>query len=201
MIEKIVFGTKNPAKIEQVQGVLAPLNIEVIGLKGFSSLPEVVEDGKTAEENARKKAIAFAKAIGQTVFSMDNALYFDNLPEDKQPGMNVRRVNGGEAKTDEDMLRIYSSLISSHGGKMKGYWEFGVAIAKPNSKVVSASIRSPRFFTANRDSNVLEGYPLDSLQINPESGKYISEMSEEERAEFWRKTIGEELVRFISKFE
>jgi hypothetical protein len=41
--------------------------------------------------------------------------------------------------------------------------------------------------------------PLESIQIDPESGKYISEMNPGERAAFWQKTLGEKLRNFVSK--
>lgn len=68
MIKQITFGTTNEAKIKQIRGALAPAGIEVNGVIDKSALPEVVEDGKTANENARKKALAYAKALGKTVF-------------------------------------------------------------------------------------------------------------------------------------
>ena len=51
----------------------------MVAIDNKSALPGVVEDGTTAQENARKKAIAYAKALGRLVLSMDNALYFDDL--------------------------------------------------------------------------------------------------------------------------
>lgn len=58
-MKEIIFGTTNPAKIIQAQAALDQLGIVVRGLVGFENLPKVVEDGATAQENARKKALAY----------------------------------------------------------------------------------------------------------------------------------------------
>ena len=64
-MKKLLFGTTNEAKIKQVRGALSPAGIEVNGVLDKSILPEVIEDGKTAIENARKKSLAYAKALNK----------------------------------------------------------------------------------------------------------------------------------------
>jgi XTP/dITP diphosphohydrolase len=75
VMKEILFGTTNEAKVKQLQGALAPVGVNVRGVKDKALLPTVEEDGSTAQENAKKKAMAYAKALGVTVLSMDNALY------------------------------------------------------------------------------------------------------------------------------
>ena len=48
-IKEIVFGTKNPAKIEQVRGVLSPLGISVVGLGDFGKLILKIYSATTLE--------------------------------------------------------------------------------------------------------------------------------------------------------
>lgn len=197
----ILFGTTNKAKIEQVRGVLATVNIEVRGVdKG--KLPDVAEDGKTAVENARKKAKAYAKALGVTVFSMDNGLYIEGLQAEKQPGLNVRRMSGyPDRPTDGQMLEYYSKLIKDMGGRVKGYWEFGLCVATPDGITWETTIKSWRTFVSEPCGRMVEGYPLESIQIEPESGMYIAEMTQEEQDVFWQKAIGEPLVIFFQSID
>ena len=107
MMEKILFGTTNEAKVKQLQGALAPIGVSVRGVKDKTSLPFVEENGKTAQENARKKAITYAQALRTTVLSMDNALYLDKLSSEEQPGLNVRRISAAFAITSESELLDY----------------------------------------------------------------------------------------------
>lgn len=201
-MKEILFGTTNKAKIHQVGGVLALIGIEVKGVASKEMLPVVKEDGVTAVENARKKAIAYAKVLGEPVFSMDNGLYFDGLPPDKQPGLNVRRMNGyPDRPTDEQMLEYYSRLLSNFGGKVNGCWEFGVCVATPDGRTWETTIESPRIFTGTPSNRQIEGYPLESIQIEPDSGRYISEMSQEEQDTFWQKAIGQPLIEFFQSVD
>lgn len=196
-MNELTFGTTNEAKIKQIRGALAPSGIEVNGVVDKSLLPEVVEDGKTANENARKKALAYAKALGKTVFSMDNALYINGLSDDKQPALNVRRIDGHTATSDEEMIEYYSKLIESLGGKAEGYWEFGICIATPDGEYKETTIKSPRNFVSTPTTNRQAGYPLESIQIEPASGKYIAGMSQLEQDSFWQQAIGEKLLEFV----
>ena len=54
---KLLYGTGNPAKLDAMRHRLAGLGIELIGLKDLGGVkqPEIIEDGKTPLENARKK--------------------------------------------------------------------------------------------------------------------------------------------------
>lgn len=201
-MKKIIFGTTNEAKIKQIRGALAPAGIIVNGVLDKSLLPEVVEDGKTASENARKKSLTFAKALNQTVFSMDNALYFEGLTDDEQPALNVRRIGGTTNKpTDQEMLDYYSKLIEKLGGNVNGYWEFGICIANSKGEYKETVIRSPRTFVSKPSEKMVEGYPLESIQIDSVSGKYISEMSQEEQDIFWQNAIGKPLLEFVQSVE
>jgi inosine/xanthosine triphosphate pyrophosphatase family protein len=196
----LIVGTKNNAKIAQIRGALKSLNIDVKGLPEID-FPTVKEDGLTALENARSKAIFYSASIGLPVLSTDNALYFNDLASDKQPGLNVRRIKGRDYRaSDEELLAYYSSLIKELGDKVNGYWEFGICLAYPDGKTQEIIIKSPRIFVSHLSPKIIEGYPLDSIQIDPETNKYISEMTLEEQSDFWQKTIGQELCSFIKDY-
>lgn len=203
-MKKITVGTLNPAKVEQIRGALSPLkNLVVLGIKNKSNLPDIKEDGKTAQENARKKAIAYAEALGCPVLSMDIALYFDDLEGDeRQPGIKVRMfAEGGVRPTDQEALDYYSDLIESLGGETRGRWEFAVCVATPEGDVKETIIISPRVFTSEPGEKVVAGYPLESLQKDPKTGKYISDMTSKETSDFWNNKIGKPLQEFISSID
>lgn len=197
-MKTLTIGTTNPAKIVQIRDALIPVGIIVEGVADKKLLPIVVEDGDTVQENARKKALVYAKALGRLVFSMDNALFLDGLTPEKQPGIHVRRIGGLEASTDAELLEHGVALINSLGGKTTGYWEYGICIASPDGQYWETTLRTPRVFTSKPSQKIVPGYPLESIQIDPETGVYISEMSLEEQAKFWQKTLGKSLADFVS---
>lgn len=199
-MKEIIYGTINPAKVAQVRDVLEPLGFDVKSLTDFDEQVTVEEDGETAEENARKKAVAYAKAFGKQVLSMDVALYFIDLPDEQQPGLHVRRLNGEERASDDEMLEYYMNLAKSMGSdRIDAYWHYAFALARPDGTNTSFTRDTPRVFVSQQSERVIEGYPLESMQIDPASGKYISEMSKEEIAAFWQDSIGAPLVEFIQE--
>ena len=91
---KLLYATGNPAKLSAMQRRLEGTGIEVIGLKDVEKeVPVVPETGKSPLENARQKAMAYYKALQIPLFSCDSGLYFDNVPDEVQPGIHVRTVN------------------------------------------------------------------------------------------------------------
>jgi len=201
-VKDLIFGTTNPAKILQIQGALKPLGITVSGLPETARSIKVVEDGATAEENARKKAMAYSLAMNEPVLSMDNALFFDGLSVDRQPGIHVRRIgNGKERPTDDEMLGYNSKLIAQLGEKISGRWEFALCYARPDGTMEEMTIKSPRVFVSKPSFKVVTGYPLESLQIDPVSGGYISDMTQEEQDRFWQRMIGKPLAEFVKNLK
>ncbi len=201
-MKEILFGTTNEAKIRQLQGALIPIGVQVKGVSDKALLPPVEENGETAQENARKKATTYAQALNTTVLSMDNALYLDKLLPGEQPGLNVRRINATTAKPgDDELLAHYSELTKRFGERTTGRWEFAICIAAPDGRIEETTIISPRIFTSIPSSKMIPGYPLESIQIDPGTGKYISEMTQDEQDAFWQQAIGKPLQEFIKKVQ
>lgn len=198
-MNKIIVGTRNEAKVKQIRGALSSLRYEIEGLPTNIKLPDVIEDGTTPQENARKKVMAYSRILDGVVMSMDNALYLDDLPDDQQPGMNVRKINGRvDRPTDQELLDHYIRVVKTLGARVNGRWEFAICIAKAGTILGETTIMSPRVFIPSPSSKMVPGYPLESIQIDPGSGKYISEMTPEESDQFWQKMIGGPLCTFVS---
>jgi XTP/dITP diphosphohydrolase len=71
-------------------------DIEWVGLGDFPNISEIKEDGKTFAENARKKAIGYAKATGLWTLADDSGLVIDALGG--QPGVKSARFAGSKDK-------------------------------------------------------------------------------------------------------
>ena len=104
--KRILIATSNPGKLRDFAGAAASHDVTVAGLPNFRSLPPVVEDGKTFEENARKKAEQYSLAApGEIVLADDSGLEIDALQA--APGVHSARYaaeNPQEAgpNTDDD---------------------------------------------------------------------------------------------------
>lgn len=64
----------------------------MLSLKDVQVNMTVIEDGLTAEANARKKAVTYSDATGLPTLSIDEALTIRGLPDDEQPGLNVKAL-------------------------------------------------------------------------------------------------------------
>lgn len=115
---KILYGTPNKGKLQVMRTALEPLDIELIGLNDMEGeLPQIEESGTTPLENAKIKASAYYDRFQMPVFSCDSGLYFDELEEQEQLGIYVRRVHGKEL-TDDEMIEYYAALARAHGGRI-----------------------------------------------------------------------------------
>src|SRR5262252_4041698 len=87
---RILIATSNAGKLRDFAGAAASHGVSVTGLPNFHSLPAVVEDGKTFEENARKKAEQYSIAAPtEIVLADDSGLEIDAL--DGAPGVHSAR--------------------------------------------------------------------------------------------------------------
>ena len=188
---QIIYGTGNPAKLDGMKRWLEPLGIHLIGLMEFAEkanveIPSIAEDGISPLENARKKALGYYHAFHMPVFSCDSGLYLDGVPEEKQPGVHVRRIDG-KYLTDEEMLEYYTELIRKYGenGRLKARYKNAICLVLNDKEIYEAmepGMESEAFLlTSERRYAVRQkGFPLDSISIDIKTGKYYYDLDESE---------------------
>ncbi len=181
---KILYGTTNKSKLQAMRNALQSFDIELIGLKDLNrELPAVNEYGQTPLQNAELKARAYYEAFHMPVFSCDSGLYFDELKEEEQPGIYVRRVNGREL-SDDEMIQHYGALALQHGGKLTGRYRNAIYFILDEEHQYSSmdmSIATEAFaLAAIPHPKRMEGFPLDSLSIDIKSGKYYYDLEEKD---------------------
>lgn len=89
---KIVFATGNKDKMREIREIMQDMNVEVISMKDAGITVDIVEDGKTFEENALIKARAVAAYTDAIVLADDSGLEIDYL--NKEPGVYSARYLG-----------------------------------------------------------------------------------------------------------
>lgn len=181
---KLLYGTTNKAKIAVMENAVRDLGIELISLNDLNcELPIIVENGKTPLENAEIKARAYYEAFHMPVFSCDSGLYFDELSDEEQPGIHVRRVNGREL-SDEEMTGYYASLARKHGGKLTGRYRnaiYFILDEKSHYSSMDMSIATePFMLVSTPHPKRVEGFPLDSLSKDMKTGEYYYDLEERE---------------------
>ena len=73
-MSQIVLGTKNKDKLRELERLLRGSNVEVLSLADFTTCPDVHEDGRTFEANAKKKARFYSGRTGFLTLADDSGL-------------------------------------------------------------------------------------------------------------------------------
>jgi len=177
---KVLFATTNPAKIKKYSERLKENGIEVLTLNDIDININIEENGKNALENAYIKAKTSYDATNIISIGMDNNLFIEELPEDKQPGTHVRRINGKELN-DVEMIEYYCDLVKQYGGKLTAKWVYGMVVYD-GKEVKQYTWSKGHFYFIDKPCEIRNpGYPLDSISIMPEYNKYFVELTKEEK--------------------
>lgn len=91
MEKKVWIATSNAHKLEEFQEMLGA-DVEIKSFKDLKEPIDIVEDGKTFEENALIKAKALYERVHEPVFADDSGLEVDAM--DKAPGVYSARFMG-----------------------------------------------------------------------------------------------------------
>lgn len=112
-MRELILGTKNKDKLREMQELLKGAKIRVRSLAEFPGCPEAVEDGRTFEANARKKARAYSLYTGKLVLADDSGLMVYAL--NGKPGVYSARF-AGENCTYKDNNKKLLRLLSKKPG-------------------------------------------------------------------------------------
>jgi 8-oxo-dGTP diphosphatase len=180
--KRLFLGTRNQAKVDLFQSLVTSLPIEFVSLSDLGIDLDVREDGRSPEENALKKARAYYVASRMPTLAIDGGLSVARFPPHKQPGVYVRRIHGGERHvSDRDIRDYYARELERVGGESGGTWHIAIVLMVSEEQVFSECFGLEVMFTAQRRGVLTAGVPLDTLMIDPQSGRYYSEMSYPER--------------------
>ena len=193
---KVLFATTNPAKVKKYKDLLKEKGIELITIKDLDFKLHIDENGKDAIENAYIKAKTYYDKTKIPTIGMDNNLFIEELPEEKQPGTHVRRINGKELNDDE-MIEYYTNLVKENGGKLTAKWVYGMVICSDKGVDKFNWSKDHFYFVDKPCEKRNPGYPLDSISVMPDNNKYWLECPEEYKERYSEKDNVKEVVQFI----
>ncbi len=107
---KIIFATGNQDKMREIREIYSDLDYEILSMKEAGVDVDIIEDGKTFEENALIKARTVSKAYdGEAiVFADDSGLEVDYLGG--EPGIFSARYMGEDTPYEKKMNAIIEKL-------------------------------------------------------------------------------------------
>lgn len=182
---RIIFATGNQDKMREIKKILAGLTIDgeeivICSMKEVGINPEIVEDGKTFEENAIIKAKAVAGYVPDAiVLADDSGLEVDYL--NKEPGIYSARYLGEDTPYSIKNANLIERLSGIADEKRTARFVCAIAAALPGGKVITetATIEG-RIGYEEKGEN---GFGYDPIFYVPAYGKTTAELSEEDKNE------------------
>ena len=104
----LVIATTNKGKIREIKTLLKGFPVIIKDLNDFGPIPPVVEDGKTFDDNAYKKASFTAKILGLPAIADDSGLCVDALGG--APGILSARYGGEDLSDEERCLKLLKDM-------------------------------------------------------------------------------------------
>ena len=170
MFNIIVLATGNKNKIREIKELLKDAPIEIKSIADYGTLPPVVEDGDTFEENAYKKAYHYARVLGLPCLADDSGLVVEAL--DGRPGVHSARY-AGEKATD---LEKCDKLLSEMKGKenRRARFECVLSLASPGGPALTWEGSCAGEITTERHGE--SGFGYDPVFFYPPMGKTFAEI-------------------------
>jgi XTP/dITP diphosphohydrolase len=199
-MKRVLIATSNAGKLRDFAGAAASHGIEIGGIPNFASLPTVVENGQTFDENARKKAEEYSLAApGQIVLADDSGLEVDAL--NGAPGVHSARYAAdqphlADENTDDEAnnSRLIRELRKVPPEKRSGRFICVLAVARDGATLATfRGVAEGRILDAPRGTN---GFGYDPLFFFPQINKTFAELSAEEKARYSHR--GEAFRKFLA---
>jgi XTP/dITP diphosphohydrolase len=171
-VKELLVATGNKGKLNEIRQILAGFVEELYCLADFPDVPEVVEDGQSFEENARKKALSAVSATGIPAIADDSGLVVDVL--EGRPGVYSARYAGVGATDAENNRKLLQDLEGVRVHESTAYFSCAVALCLPNGTCWT--------FYGTLKGSVLDtprgsdGFGYDPLFWVPEYGKTLAEL-------------------------
>jgi XTP/dITP diphosphohydrolase len=187
-VERILIATSNAGKLRDFAGAAKAHGIEVSGLPDFASLPSVVEDGTTFEENARKKAEFYSRsAPGYVVLADDSGIEIDAL--NGAPGVHSARYAAEvphkaefNSEDEENNARVLRELKGAPPEQRTGRFVCVIVAARNGSTL--ATFRGEAEGIILDKARGTDGFGYDPLFYFPPIQKAFAELTPEEKAQY-----------------
>jgi len=173
--KKIIFATNNQDKMIEIRMILD--DVPVVSLKEAGIDVDIVEDGKTFEENAVIKAKKIAALTGCLTLADDSGLEVDYI--NKEPGIYSARYMGKDTSYDEKNRSIIERLKDAKGDERSARFVCVIAACFPNGKVITVTGTIEGLVAYEQRGN--NGFGYDPIMYVPEFDMTTGEMDPEQK--------------------
>ena len=184
---EIIFATANQDKLQEIRMILDDLGVSVISLKEAGITTDIVEDGKTFEDNAIIKARTIMEETGKITLADDSGLEVDFL--NKEPGVYSARYCGRDTSYRIKNRNILERLTDVPDEKRSARFVCAVALAIPAGclpgvdKDTIETVRGTMEGRIGYEEKGEHGFGYDPIFYLPECGCYSGELLPERKNE------------------
>ncbi len=181
---KIIFATGNKNKMTEIRQILRDLGMEILSMKEAGVDIDIVEDGKSFEENAMIKASAIAelpevRAMDAIVLADDSGLEIDYL--NKEPGIYSARYAGTDTSYDIKNSLLLSRMKGVPDKQRTARFVCAVAAVFPNGD--KEVVRGTMEGCIGYEIAGANGFGYDPIFFLPEYGCTSAELAPEKKNE------------------
>ena len=178
-MDKLIFATGNAGKMKEIREILSDLDAEILSMKEAGIQADIVEDGKTFEENAVIKATAISKLTGEIVLADDSGLEIDYL--NKEPGIYSARYAGTNTSYDIKNSLLLSRMKGVPDKQRTARFVCAVAAVFPNGD--KEVVRGTMEGCIGYEIAGANGFGYDPIFFLPEYGCTSAELAPEKKNE------------------
>ena len=175
---KLILATSNKDKAREIAEILSdtPFVVSTMKEEGFN--PDIVEDGKTFEENALIKARA-VHALAQNAYVMadDSGLCIDAL--DGAPGIYSARFCGEDSTYPEKFAKIFEMLKDVPEEERTAKFVCSIAVVRPDG--TEFTVRGEVCGVLHEKPMGDGGFGYDPIFYVPEFGMTTAQMTKEQK--------------------
>ena len=175
---KLILATSNKDKAREIAEILSDTPFVVTTMKEEGYDPDIVEDGKTFEENALIKArTVHALAKGAYVMADDSGLCIDAL--DGAPGIYSARFCGENSTYPEKFAKIFEMLKDVPEEKRTAKFVCSIAVVRPDGS--EFTVRGEVCGVLHEKPMGDGGFGYDPIFYVPEFGMTTAQMTKEQK--------------------
>ncbi len=173
-MKSLVVASNNEGKLREIKEILSDLNLDLKSLKDYPEIPEIIEDGKTFEENALKKAREAFSILQVPVLADDSGLEVHAL--NMQPGVYSARFAGEPKDYQKNNQKLLKFLENYHDDERKARFRCVVVFKTFETEHIVEGFCTGRIINELRGSG---GFGYDPLFIPDGYQQTFAELSQE----------------------
>lgn len=193
--KRLVFATGNQGKVNEFRQMLGE-EYEILSMKDIGVDIEIVEDGKTFEENAVIKAKTVMQATGEMVLADDSGFEVDAL--NKEPGIYSARYMGEDTSYSVKNAELLRRCEGVPDEERDARFVCVIACAYPDGTIDTATgVIEGKLAHEPKGEN---GFGYDPIFFLPERGCTTGELPPEEKNKISHRGIAiRKMVEILKK--